>query len=923
MELRSLIDVWLEEKIVKQNGTIYRKYSRVTDLFTAFEDSEIQIERDGASGAMLSIAYTLKFDKSNPKVKPLRYAYEMFINKYNNGYSYDAFCKDDDASNSSLVISNPLESVIEPLNGKETAMGVDLHVDSIEYSIFMCYAKDESVDKLYEEEVNASSDGESVINNWSGYESVVELGLNIASYKEELEYISIDATNPPLQKWLKSKGDFDYDIPLSELSDYLKNIVMDKYVNIPIYGTHTLPTHTNDETSNDQTIYTSNKQDGDNVTYFPTINFDEVVGLPDGVLNVLTFGSQEGKDVFDWSSIGTGGADVTDYLLKNTQKYDITVRVKGTFRFWLKYTRRRGSQGHAGIRAGFIIRNNNDDNGYFTQCWSSKAYGVKGVIWNEYGTHTMKKKMSASRVGVGIAEEATITIDQYITLKPNDMFCFCCCLRTFKGKNIDKWSKFLFYLDDKGKKPQITTNLDFIAQPDTDGRTTDGNGYPIIRGIYPIDLLRYILKKKWNANFNAGEIYQKETIDIPELIPNESTGINMPNTLLIATEELENAKNPQFHINVEEILKWFKVGGKEYIIEGNNLIIGDRGYFFDNNIRKDIDNSIRKNDDVTIEYGLTGGYALPQREVGDMTLGVSSSMCYTSITLGYDKEDYDIIVGSHDAVSTFKYDTMYVSEEDCDCEMTTKIRMDSYGIIYWLIRSYDKDFDKTNDTTFALDCGYDSKNNRYNVWDELTLKAHIDQDGFQSVITYYNALRTPIMLIRMFNKPFARTFANTLKFVSSENFKSKATSSTTDNTDVDETTDDANNYVEIVKKDGVTLTISDTQEAVLGSVKRTINLNKPFDSNNNQSMLAHFSLGTATITVGAVRHIWYYNPKYKEFVEFTIGVGSEIANFANHLIRFIDDNNVVRYGFISKYTYNVYNYKSGQLTLLLTTPRFY
>ena len=41
----------------------------------------------------------------------------------------------------------------------------------------------------------------------------------------------------------------------------------------------------------------------------------------------------------------------------------------------------------------------------------------------------------------------------------------------------------------------------------------------------------------------------------------------------------------------------------------------------------------------------------------------------------------------------------------------------------------------------------------------------------------------------------------------------------------------------------------------------------------------------------------------------------------NEMLRFVDDDDVVRYGFINKHSFHIYNYKEGEIELLLSYPR--
>ena len=64
-------------------------------------------------------------------------------------------------------------------------------------------------------------------------------------------------------------------------------------------------------------------------------------------------------------------------------------------------------------------------------------------------------------------------------------------------------------------------------------------------------------------------------------------------------------------------------------------------------------------------------------------------------------------------------------------------------------------------------------------------------------------------------------------------------------------------------------------------------------------------LGLATINIGSLRKIWSLN-----------GIDEP-----NRIIRFIDNDGIVRYGFIKDYSYNIWDSSPSQMKLLLAKPQ--
>lgn len=444
-------------------------------------------------------------------------------------------------------------------------------------------------------------------------------------------------------------------------------------------------------------------------------------------------------------------------------------------------------------------------------------------------------------------------------------------------------------------------------------------------------------------------------------------------SLLIPVESLNGKSDPQLHINLKELLKWFKVSGYEYSIEtdggtgADTLVIAPREYFFDYRFYPvrpkenlwvspndewlnthyignwvDINESgtetgdyqgklpIEENTTIDRDYAVTNGeggdhydkdtyqWACPElHERGAVTLKTNKSLCYSEIVIGYDKDDYDNLVGTNDPVSTFRYSTGYVTADDKKTlEMSTKIRMDFYGMMYWLIRSYSDDYDKSSDKTFCLDCkrmmpidvektGDDSHTVQgqctLQIWDYIKVDANIVQDDYNSHTTYYNALRTPYMLMKLMNRRMGLVFANELTFMKSENFTpSTGTGAHVEFESADSTFDGLLDYDKSV-----------TAALDLRLMQGVADYCPPL-----------FTLATASVKVGSTRMLWA-NLTPDSFV-WDSGGADYVLNLLerpNELIRFIDDDDIVRYGFINKHEFNIYNYKEGEVELLLAYPR--
>ena len=115
----------------------------ITSDFTSFAESDVNIERDGTSGTMTSIAYELKFAKTKNTLF-LKAAYEAFISKDASFKTYDdIISSDEDNYSSDNIYANSLSGLFKIL--RVNADDFSIPTDSVR--LFICFAKDNSVEK--------------------------------------------------------------------------------------------------------------------------------------------------------------------------------------------------------------------------------------------------------------------------------------------------------------------------------------------------------------------------------------------------------------------------------------------------------------------------------------------------------------------------------------------------------------------------------------------------------------------------------------------------------------------------------------------------------------------------------------------------------------------------------------------------------
>lgn len=1070
--MRDLISVVLEI-----DDLSYPITKDITEEFLSHADSSISLERDATSGVMTEIAYSLKFLKDD-KTAYLKAGFEAFITKGRSNFQtqatedvpstivnqqdyngYPDFYDKMIANNRGEVrgnedlkginkngLNNLQEKVSDILNGEEFINN--------KYRIFIGFAKDDTIEKIDFENYSSLED----IPTDSFFKHLI-LDLNWETFEEDESSYSIEASAPDLQRRIKSDGDETYDINISDLETV--PFVVDKNINIPIYGDHTFPYYkivNGEEDGVRQSIMsTTDMDDESNKWYFPSVSFgDEIEGLEDGVKNYLTFGDQTGYDV--WSHIKNRPSD--QYLLKNYSDRELY------FTIFCKFTAKAhwrcdSNSDAASARGGvFLLKGNHNDGDVsslanpdpltakLVQYWNVPPLAIAsgGELWydgnliyqydidknvwkvwkpiyvsggknNDYVYHVVdsvnREIYFYSISGDKGSEVATMSI--YGTLTPEDYdaqatsyqilaradgvtapersgrytnmdFDFdtgtngiLVSLRPMEEITLGLWmstvdfnedmaygSYFYFNEDENGNNFYMRTYISNSLSAVTEDRDTTEDGKLLLKGVLPSVALKHIVENIWGFASGSVEVHndlgdenllyetngeemlysnvgQKETIG--DYTSTNNFGIS---PILLPVEVLNGKKDPQLHISIEDLLKWYAVSGYEYSIEGSKLIVAPREWFFNNNIffnsatpdyeqepfgiggnqeRRTIGYDFSSNKDPYFFTKLKG-------ERGSCKLAVNSGMCYTNIVIGYDKEDYDVLVGTNDPVSTFNYKTGYKSDEDKELDLTTSLRMDFYGMMYWCIRTYNDDYDKQNDDCFVVDAKPINKDwkdenqvlhtSAYGFWDDVYISANIVQDNYVTPVTYYNAMRTPFMLMHFMNRRLGLIFANTLEFSKSDNFQpsneQNAFSRIIGTLKFGNRLDPICTFTFGVTENDIVVNTTDSVD-LLHSLGQSIVIGNGtiWKPNYYGQTPPLFGLGIASMKINSVNKVWCH--KDVGGTNVIEEEETEISEFPNHLIRFVDDSNVVRYGFIRKYEYNFYNYKVGEVELLIAYPR--
>ena len=198
-------------------------------------------------------------------------------------------------------------------------------------------------------------------------------------------------------------------------------------------------------------------------------------------------------------------------------------------------------------------------------------------------------------------------------------------------------------------------------------------------------------------------------------------------TMIVAAESIRGfgdanrSESPAtLHGSPNDFIDWMKVLGYEPVISGNNITFELRRNVFLVNF-------------TAIELG--------EGEVADLIKQADSTHAYTSVEIGYEKQDYENENGRYEANGTYAYTTGYVAREDNKLSLISPYRGDSMGIEFLCQErdNYTTDNKSDNDIFFvALTYG----NTYYTEYKGMI----IDTDSHR--IQMFNAPFNPYFLVK-------------------------------------------------------------------------------------------------------------------------------------------------------------------------------
>lgn len=209
-------------------------------------------------------------------------------------------------------------------------------------------------------------------------------------------------------------------------------------------------------------------------------------------------------------------------------------------------------------------------------------------------------------------------------------------------------------------------------------------------------------------------------------------------TMIIAADSIRQMPDAKIYGKPNDFFDWMRVLGYEYEINNNLLTFKSRDSFFVKTV----------------------AMTMRADEVADLIEQADSEYAYTSVEIGYDKQDYDGLNGRLEPNGTFNYTTGYITREDNKLSLISPYRADSIGIEYLSQKdsSNTKDNEADNDIFFAALVEKDSV---YEEYKEVT----IQDEKYPLVL--FNAVFMPCFLVKR-NLSLIGINAKVLKFKSSD-----------------------------------------------------------------------------------------------------------------------------------------------------------
>lgn len=306
----------------------------------------------------------------------------------------------------------------------------------------------------------------------------------------------------------------------------------------------------------------------------------------------------------------------------------------------------------------------------------------------------------------------TMNVDKIVTIEPNERICLGFSSVNNMGMAVTIQSGYYrFESLEEGNKPILTAYY-----------TTKSQESHEIDIIDPTTLMQHYLNEMSGVNglFSVQINWSESNYK----------------TMLIAAESIRQIPGAKLYGSPNDFFDWMKVLGYEYDIDGTKLIFNFRDEYFKSSFAA---MSMRKD------------------EIADLIIKADNTYAYTSVEIGYDKQDYDTMNGRCEPNGMFSYTTGYITRTDNKLSLISPYRADSIGI-EMLCQESDKqttDTDSDNDVFFVA---LKENSEDYSEYKDI----YIEDKDFSS-LKLFNAPFNPYYLIKR-NQSLIGINADKVKF---------------------------------------------------------------------------------------------------------------------------------------------------------------
>lgn len=262
--------------------------------------------------------------------------------------------------------------------------------------------------------------------------------------------------------------------------------------------------------------------------------------------------------------------------------------------------------------------------------------------------------------------------------------------------------------------------------------------------INPVNIDVLLLTTVANKLLESMTDSNKYNVDINNYVPGGITRSRLSSCFIMPAESARNLPDAKLYTSFKKFCEFMEVEfGYVPAIQGEKVVFAHRNALFDNYVVKDLSDNIN-----------------------DYEYSVNSSLIYTSVKVGYDKQDYDSINGRDEFRFTNEFSTG-LKLTDNTLSLISPYRADAYGIEFLVQKRGEDTTDNGSDNdVFVVGCKFaTSSANGDLLLDRPYTSSQIS--GLISPETMFNIEYSPRFMLEA-NKQYLGACTNMLKFTASD-----------------------------------------------------------------------------------------------------------------------------------------------------------